>query len=188
MYTVTNWPNRDPIQEQGGLNLYAMVQNNPLGYWDYLGMRWFGDNDDGIQVGRKNTIVSDQPGKLGEKIEKYVPAMETMGYIHDSWVGDLTEAGVPDLIANIPTMPPAYVAAVALETTDSLKSLVDYILDFLAPNQNDRGPSPPKPPSPPSPPTPPKPPKPPTGPTPPTPPTGPTGPTPPTPPKNSSCK
>ena len=38
MYTVTNWSNRDPIQEQGGLNLYAMVQNNPLDYWDYLGM------------------------------------------------------------------------------------------------------------------------------------------------------
>lgn len=32
------WSNRDPIQEQGGLNLYAMVQNNPLDYWDYLGM------------------------------------------------------------------------------------------------------------------------------------------------------
>ena len=38
MYTVTNWSNRDPIQEQGGLNLYAMVQNNPIDYWDYLGM------------------------------------------------------------------------------------------------------------------------------------------------------
>ena len=34
----SNWSNRDPIQEQGGLNLYAMVQNNPIDYWDYLGM------------------------------------------------------------------------------------------------------------------------------------------------------
>ncbi|MGB0418970.1 MAG: RHS repeat-associated core domain-containing protein [Opitutales bacterium] len=38
MYTVTNWSNRDPIQEQGGLNLYAMVQNNPLNFADLLGL------------------------------------------------------------------------------------------------------------------------------------------------------
>ena len=38
------WSNRDPIQEQGGLNLYAMVQNNPIGYWDYLGMSNCGES------------------------------------------------------------------------------------------------------------------------------------------------
>ena len=32
----------------------------------------------------------------------------TFGEVHDSWVGTLTENGVPDIIANIPTMPPAY--------------------------------------------------------------------------------
>jgi len=32
------WPNRDPIQEQGGLNLYGMVGNNPVNSWDYLGL------------------------------------------------------------------------------------------------------------------------------------------------------
>lgn len=30
--------NRDPIEEQGGLNLYAFVRNNSLNAWDYLGM------------------------------------------------------------------------------------------------------------------------------------------------------
>ena len=40
----SNWSNRDPIQEQGGLNLYAMVQNNPIGYWDYLGMSNCGES------------------------------------------------------------------------------------------------------------------------------------------------
>jgi len=29
---------RDPIAEQGGLNLYAFVMNNPANAWDYLGM------------------------------------------------------------------------------------------------------------------------------------------------------
>lgn len=32
------WLNRDPLQEEGGINLYAMVQNNPIDYWDYLGL------------------------------------------------------------------------------------------------------------------------------------------------------
>jgi RHS repeat-associated protein len=31
------WPNRDPIEEEGGLNLYAFVANTPLNWWDYLG-------------------------------------------------------------------------------------------------------------------------------------------------------
>jgi RHS repeat-associated protein len=29
---------RDPIEEKGGLNLYAFVTNNPTNRWDYLGM------------------------------------------------------------------------------------------------------------------------------------------------------
>jgi len=32
------WPNRDPIGETGGLNLYGMVNNNPVNKWDYLGL------------------------------------------------------------------------------------------------------------------------------------------------------
>ena len=34
----SNWPNRDPIAERGGLNLYASAQNNLLNYFDYLGL------------------------------------------------------------------------------------------------------------------------------------------------------
>ena len=29
---------QDPIGEQGGLNLYGMVNNDPIGSWDYLGL------------------------------------------------------------------------------------------------------------------------------------------------------
>jgi RHS repeat-associated protein len=32
------WLSRDPIEEQGGLNLYGFVRNNPLSLLDYLGM------------------------------------------------------------------------------------------------------------------------------------------------------
>jgi hypothetical protein len=40
--------NRDPIEEQGGFNLYAFVRNNAVNAWDYLGMNplseWMEDN------------------------------------------------------------------------------------------------------------------------------------------------
>jgi hypothetical protein len=32
------WLSRDPIGENGGINLYGMVGNNPINQWDYLGM------------------------------------------------------------------------------------------------------------------------------------------------------
>jgi RHS repeat-associated protein len=31
------WISQDPIGERGGLNLYGMVNNNPVGNWDHLG-------------------------------------------------------------------------------------------------------------------------------------------------------
>ena len=31
------WPSRDPIEERGGVNLYAFVGNDPSNYWDKLG-------------------------------------------------------------------------------------------------------------------------------------------------------
>jgi RHS repeat-associated protein len=32
------WPSRDPIGEAGGVNLYSVVDNNPIGNFDYLGL------------------------------------------------------------------------------------------------------------------------------------------------------
>ena len=34
------WPNRDPIGEKGGLNIYGMANNNPTNYTDILGLRF----------------------------------------------------------------------------------------------------------------------------------------------------
>jgi len=33
------WPNRDPLMEFGGFNLYAMLTNNGLNQFDYLGLK-----------------------------------------------------------------------------------------------------------------------------------------------------
>ena len=32
------WPSRDPIGEEGGINLYGFVNNNPVDSWDLLGL------------------------------------------------------------------------------------------------------------------------------------------------------
>src|SRR5208337_5547999 len=36
--SLERWPNRDPIEEEGGLNLYAYVDNNPVNEIDPLGL------------------------------------------------------------------------------------------------------------------------------------------------------
>jgi len=37
---VALWLSRDPIEENGGLNLYNFVGNEPISRWDYLGKDW----------------------------------------------------------------------------------------------------------------------------------------------------
>jgi len=39
------WPNRDPIKERGGLNLYGKVNNNLVNKWNYLGLCDCGNRD-----------------------------------------------------------------------------------------------------------------------------------------------
>src|SRR5262249_4152964 len=36
--SLQRWVNRDPIQEGGGLNLYQVTENNPIGKVDFFGM------------------------------------------------------------------------------------------------------------------------------------------------------
>ena len=41
------WPSRDPIEENGGVNLYGFVENDGIGKWDYLGNLTLAKNRDG---------------------------------------------------------------------------------------------------------------------------------------------
>jgi hypothetical protein len=45
------WLSRDPIGERGGINLYGMVGNNPVNWWDYLGLSDFEHINGGMQDG-----------------------------------------------------------------------------------------------------------------------------------------
>lgn len=40
------WLSRDPIEEEGGLNIYSMLGNDPVNYWDDLGLSERGDGYD----------------------------------------------------------------------------------------------------------------------------------------------
>jgi len=41
--SLGRWLNRDPIEEEGGINLYAFVGNAPVIYYDSFGESWFSD-------------------------------------------------------------------------------------------------------------------------------------------------
>jgi len=50
---LDRWPNRDPIQEQGGINLYAYVNNSPISLYDPFGLDagWGGAIGNGLSWG-----------------------------------------------------------------------------------------------------------------------------------------
>ena len=58
------WPSRDPIGEEGGLNLYGFMGNDGLNWWDYLGLQ-----------------VIEQPKLHAEAI---VQKLDTLGAIYSS--------------------------------------------------------------------------------------------------------
>lgn len=45
------WISRDPIEEEGGLNLYGFVNNNPVNYIDLFGEKVVSDGSDGLPKG-----------------------------------------------------------------------------------------------------------------------------------------
>lgn len=66
------WLSRDPIGERGGLNLYAMLHNCPVLYYDFLGTA-----EGSFEVGSARVSKSKHgpKGKIGYKVT-YTPADE----------------------------------------------------------------------------------------------------------------
>jgi hypothetical protein len=70
------WPSRDPIEERGGLNLYGMVGNNPIHWFDYLGLS---DSADPCKCLQLEVYLETAPNWLGNS--KYIGVVEDGGSI-----------------------------------------------------------------------------------------------------------
>ncbi len=73
------WPSRDPIEEQGGINLYGMVGNDPVNQWDYLGWNY---GSTGV-IGQKPNCevilrISHGPGATTEWYLKWLRSVEVL--------------------------------------------------------------------------------------------------------------
>jgi uncharacterized protein RhaS with RHS repeats len=59
------WPSRDPIGEEGGLNLYGFVGNNGVAKFDRLGLDWM------EYTGEKLTWYGGSPGERAVKLHEW---------------------------------------------------------------------------------------------------------------------
>lgn len=80
-------------------------------------------------AGRPDTII-EPGGWFGRFIEDYLPGIHTLAINHDSLVGYLNkQLGIPDLIANAPTIPITYVYSVTQEFLNIPTRNINFIFD-----------------------------------------------------------
>ncbi len=72
------WLNRDPIEENGGVNLYGMINNNPVMYSDYLGLAL------SAQCKELLNRIKARAQDLVSELEKYDPSSDANGN-HPIW-------------------------------------------------------------------------------------------------------
>src|SRR5439155_18275594 len=75
------WVNRDPLEEEGGLNLYAFIENGPVGAFDSLGTSKGGPQNKAPSGWEKKTLqeVENELKRLkGLKDKRYAAHIKAM--------------------------------------------------------------------------------------------------------------
>jgi RHS repeat-associated protein len=76
--STRRWPNRDPLEEQGRVNLYGFVGNDPLSRWDLLGLYielWYGNHP--VQAGKAHSklwLITDEQDVANNSGLTFIPA------------------------------------------------------------------------------------------------------------------
>ncbi len=114
-------------------DVYLYVGGNPISRIDPMGLDWFRPAGAEYAAGRiGDKDFSPGPVGRGRYIDDYVPAGYTMAIEHDALVDGLVKAGLPDLIANVPTIPFVYRWAIKTELERSTLEMMDRIKSTTA--------------------------------------------------------
>jgi len=125
------WTTADPIGILDGVNVYSYVKNNSINQKDWRGLCGeistetedayemsfqaiaFGIGVEGYNLGRTGIWkdVLDPGTGVAKALEHGMPFGHNFAKFHDEVVDVLTKVGVPDILANVPTMPLAYAFA-----------------------------------------------------------------------------
>ena len=130
------WQTTDPLGYPDGWNNLAYVNNWATVAIDLLGLTdWVRDSQEEYVVDRIGFkflygIINFEPkGWFLAPLEDWLPNVHRFDVVHDAWVEALTDWGIPDWIANIPTMPIAYSYALTLNFYDTGKLAIGYTVD-----------------------------------------------------------
>jgi len=89
------WINRDPIEEQGGLNVYGFVDNSTVNIWDMIGLS-FDDYECGATLETYDVPYCSEFGDIGGVRSQYQKI-----FAADGPGGRLYELGVPKSVRAI---------------------------------------------------------------------------------------
>lgn len=118
----------DPIRFRASdVNVYSYAGNRLIYFTDPMGLDWFRPEAEPYVAGREGTFV-EEGGLVSVIISDFVPAGHTFAENHDAFVDwAVNEAGIPDLFANVPSMPFVYIVSFVEEIFDSIFSLWEWL-------------------------------------------------------------